>query len=167
MTSKAQSLGLLSIHSAVRKNGSKSSNVYVFNRFEPSNKQQLNHAKTSNSQTTKIKDKEIRTEEPYSKNHIKVVSNFVHKDFADYANYFFPVQQTEELYRISHIHSKQLKLPSCELEKASNESLKLLVAKVRKKKVKKVKNVNGYFNGIVKKVFKKYQICYLFHEVFE
>lgn len=35
MTSKAQSLGLLTIYVTERKNGSKSSNVYVYNRFEP------------------------------------------------------------------------------------------------------------------------------------
>lgn len=95
MTSKAQSLGLLSIHSAVHKNGSKSCNVYVFNRFEPSNKHQLNHAKTSNSQTIQHKDKTIRTEDPYSNTHIKVVSSFVLKDFSDYANHFFPVELIE------------------------------------------------------------------------
>jgi hypothetical protein len=33
MTIKAKELGLLTIHNTVRKNGSKSSNVYVFNRF--------------------------------------------------------------------------------------------------------------------------------------
>ncbi|UTI42128.1 hypothetical protein [Niallia sp. RD1] len=164
MTSKAQSLGLLVIHQTERKNGSKSSNVYVFNRFEPSNQQQLNHAKTINSQTTQIKDKEIRTEEPVRNDQPKVISNFVNKSFADYAAYFFQVEQIEELFRISYIHSKLFKLTSNELETASNEAIRVLVSKIRKRKVK---NVNGYFNGIVRKVFKKYQIINLFNEVFE
>jgi len=164
MTSKAQSLGLLTVHETERKNGSKSSNVYVFNRFEPSKEQQLNHAKTINSQTTQIKDKEIRTEEPVRNNQPQVISNFVNKSFAEYAAYFFPVEQIEELFRISYIHSKMFKLPSNELETASNEALKVLVSKIRKRKVK---SVNGYFSGIVKKVFKKYQITNLFNEVFE
>lgn len=164
MTSKAQSLGLLAIHETERKNGSKSSNVYVFNRFEPSNEEQLNCAKTINSQTTQIKDKEIRTEEPVRNDQPKVISNFVSKSFAEYAAYFFPVEQIEELYRISYIHSKLIKLPSNELEAASNEALRVLVSKIRKRKVK---SVNGYFNGIVRKVFKKYKISNLFTEVFE
>lgn len=166
MTSKAQSLGLLTIHQTERKNGSKSSNVYVFNRFcsqvEPS--KQLNHPKTSNSQTNNIKNKEIRTQKSVRNNQPKVISNFVNKSFANYAAYFFPVEQIEELYRISYIHSKLIKLPSNELEAASNEALRVLISKIKKGKVK---SVNGYFNGIVRKVIKKYQINNLFNEVFE
>jgi len=162
MTSKAQSLGLLTIHETERKNGSKSSNVYVFNRFcsqiEPS--KQLNHPKTSNSQTNNIKNKELRTQEPVRNDQPKVISNFVNRSFANYAAYFFPAEQIEELYRISYIHSKLFKLSSVDLQTASKEALGVLVAKIKKRNVE---SVNGYFNGIVKKIFRKYRLNNMFN----
>jgi len=170
MVVKAKSLGLLSVHETERKNGSKSSNVYVFNRFcsqvEPSKDEKLNHAKAIHlSQTNNnIQENNIRTEEPVRNDEPKAISNFVNKSFADYAAYFFPVEQIEELYRISYIHSKMFNLSSHETETVSTEALKLLITKIKKRKVK---SVNGYFNGIVKKVFKKYQISNLFNCVFE
>ena len=168
MVVKAKFLGLLNVQETERKNGSKSSNVYAFNRFcsqnEPSKEQQLNHPKTSNSQTNNIQDKEIRTEESVCNDQSKEISLFVNKSFAKYATYFFPSDQIEDLFRISYIHSKLFNLPSNELETASNEALRVLVLKIKKGKVK---SVNGYFNGIVRKVIKKYQIKNLFNEVFE
>ncbi|MGO5010820.1 hypothetical protein ACTQ5K_02880 [Niallia sp. Sow4_A1] len=167
MTSKAQSLGLLTIHETKRKNGSKSSNVYVFNRFcsqvEPS--KQLNHPKTSNSQANDIKNKEIRTQDSVRNNQPKVISNFINKSFANYAAYFFPnVEQIEELYRISYIHSKLFKLSSEDFQTASKEALRVLVAKIKKRNVE---SVNGYFNGIVKKIFRKYQLNNMFNAYWE
>lgn len=166
MISKAQSLGLLTIHETKRKNGSKSSNVYVFNRFcsqvEPS--KQLNHAKTSNSQTSNTENKQIRTKEPVRNDQPKVISNFVNKSFANYAAYFFPVEQIEELYRISYIHSKLFKLTPEDVQAASKEALRVLVVKIKKRNVE---SVNGYFNGIVKKIFRKYQLNNMFDAYWE
>lgn len=168
MTSKAQSLGLLTMYETERKNGSKSSNVYVFNRFcsqvEPSNDEQLNHPKTSNSQANNIKNKDIRTHEHVRNDQPKVISNFVNKSFANYAAYFFPVKQIEELYRISYIHSKLFKLTSEDLQAASEEALRVLVAKIKKRNVE---SVNGYFNGIVKRIFRKYQLNNMFDAYWE
>lgn len=164
MTSKAQSLGLLSIHETERKNGSQSSNIYVFNRFEPLKNEQLNHHKTIYFQTNNIKDKDIRTEKPVRNDQPKVISNFVNRSFVNYAAYFFPVEQIEELYRISYIHSKLFKLSSEDLQTASKEALRVLVAKIKKRSVE---SVNGYFNGIVKKIFKKYQLNNMFNAYWE
>ncbi|MCB5235887.1 hypothetical protein [Niallia circulans] len=53
MLIKAKKFGLLAVHEAVRKNGSTSSNVYVFNRFcgqsEPSKSEKLNHHNKTNN----------------------------------------------------------------------------------------------------------------------
>lgn len=156
MTLKAVSLGLLVIHQTERKNGSKSSNVYVFNRFcsqiEPSENEQLNCPQTSNSQTNNNLNNKTRTEEPV-RNEPKIISNFVNKAFADYASYFFSnsAKQIEELYRIAYIHHRTLKLTTEQLHTASLEALKVLIAKIKRSR-NKIQSINGFFNGIVKKV---------------
>jgi hypothetical protein len=58
MIGKAKKLGILTVHDTERKNGSQSSNLYVFNRFpinEPPTSDKLNHHKTSNLFKTKNK----------------------------------------------------------------------------------------------------------------
>jgi hypothetical protein len=51
MIGKAKKLGIITVHETERKNGSQSSNLYVFHRFpinEPPTSAKLNHHKTSN-----------------------------------------------------------------------------------------------------------------------
>jgi hypothetical protein len=58
MIGKAKKLGIFTVHETERKNGSQSSNLYVFNRFpinEPPTSDKLNHHKTSNLSKTKNK----------------------------------------------------------------------------------------------------------------
>ena len=69
MITIAKNLGILSIHSTTRKNGSQSSNVYVFNRFEsteeipeqeyePPNNEKLNHQENCHSSKTNNHNKQ-------------------------------------------------------------------------------------------------------------
>ncbi|MFD2682590.1 hypothetical protein [Bacillus seohaeanensis] len=56
MIGKAKKLGIITVHETERKNGSQSSNLYIFNRFpinEPPTDDKLNHHKTSNLLKTK------------------------------------------------------------------------------------------------------------------
>jgi hypothetical protein len=58
MIGKAKKVGILTVHETERKNGSQSSNLYIFNRFptnEPPTSEKLNHHKTSNPSKTKNK----------------------------------------------------------------------------------------------------------------
>lgn len=69
MLQTAQKLGILSIYETERKNGSQSSNLYVFNRFpisEPPKKEKMTHHKETTNllKTEKIKDIKKRKEEP-------------------------------------------------------------------------------------------------------
>jgi hypothetical protein len=63
MIQKAIGLGILTVHETERKNGSQSSNLYIFNRFpksEPPKEEQLNHHnKTNNLFKTKEIDQKI------------------------------------------------------------------------------------------------------------
>jgi len=65
---KAKELGILTVHESTRQNGSQSSNIYVFNRYqsqdEPPNSEQLNHQLNSQSikTTNNIKERKVDVE---------------------------------------------------------------------------------------------------------
>ncbi|MEW9053206.1 MAG: hypothetical protein AB2392_18745 [Neobacillus sp.] len=68
MVQKAKDLGILTVYETERKNGSQSSNLYIFNRFaqnEPPKHEELNHLnKTSISFETNKQENKERKEEP-------------------------------------------------------------------------------------------------------
>ncbi|WOD61788.1 hypothetical protein NQZ71_13280 [Niallia taxi] len=165
MVIKAASIGLLVVHETERKNGSQSSNVYVFNRFEPLKQEQLTCHETNNYQTNNILTDNIRTEE-LVRNEPKVISNFVAENFADYASYFFTPSQISELYRIAYIHHRTSQLSTVHFHMASLEALKVLIAKIKRSR-NNIQSINGFFNGIVKRIFLKYKLNSLFDYVFE
>lgn len=72
---KAKELGILTVHESTRQNGSQSSNIYVFNRYqsqdEPPKSEQLNHQLNSQS----IKSTNIKKERQESFDHSHVSSN--------------------------------------------------------------------------------------------
>lgn len=178
MTSKAQSLGLLAIHETERKNGSKSSNVYVFNRFEPSNEEQLNCAKTINSQTTQIKDKEIRNDEPSNPKRkvdfpfensldYRFVSDRVPREFVEQVCgfvYFSNAHRIEELYKCVYLSAKKFNMSVQEVIPVAVDSYRQLIRKMKKGIVT---NPFGFFTGILRKKLKTLSITSMFNAYWE
>lgn len=173
MLSKAVEVGLLVVHETFKK-GKQSHNVYVFNRYksnterntevsiqaEPPKEEQLNHLLTNNlSKPTKLKDKDIRTDEPVRKSIdtpcADIIPYWIPKQFAQKAGIYFHSNEITELYRIGYIHSKMTDIGLETLIQALNEGLDVLVYRYRKGKLK---SLMGYWNGICKKLIKKYWI---------
>ncbi|KAF0822664.1 hypothetical protein V7200_03680 [Cytobacillus firmus] len=159
MLTKAKEVGLLVIHNTFR-NGKQSHSVYVFNTYpsvcketEPPNEEQLSqHNKSSNlSKSINIKlrkDKPIR----YS------------NEFLKYCSYYFTDDQCSELNKIRLIHTHINKLPSESSIRASVYALKITVSKLKSGKVKRVM---GYFDGVIRKIFKQRKVNRLFINVFD
>ncbi|WP_249745543.1 hypothetical protein [Mesobacillus boroniphilus] len=124
MILKASNIGIFTVYETARKNGSQSSNLYVFNRF-PMNElpdgDQLSHQyKTIIPSETNIKNKNKREEkaaEEQSSEIIEVkldtekgpedhlfVSDRVPSDFVNLVKYFFPAAKSiEEFWRMSMV----------------------------------------------------------------
>ena len=155
MLGKAKKLGLLAIHETERKNGSQSSNLYVFQPFpnnEPPKAEKMDHHnETSNlSETKKIKDLNKRQEEPLKLDHT-FTNDRVPKRFTQLVGCYFNNAKTIEEYwkmaKIAAFHNV------CEDDTdliliTAIHSFKQLVRKI---KSIKVHNPIAYYYGIVKK----------------
>jgi hypothetical protein len=159
MIIKAKELGLLLVHESVRKNGSKSSNVYVFNRFcgqsEPSTSEKLNQPKTNNLSKTSIQDNILRKTHANKKNSEKFDASFVKESvplkFTNFVKYFFnDAEVIENFWRLTLISAWKNNVTNNLVETAIY-SIKILV---RRFKLNKVKNINGFYFGILQRKFK-------------
>lgn len=168
MTIKAKELGLLLVKETVRKNGSKSSNVYVFNRFcgqaEPSNQKNLNHAQTINLLETNNHFKNIRTEEPVDEKTEKLNASFtsekVPADFTNLVKCFFnSAREVEKYWGIVTFSASKHNVIKDVLE-VGIQSFRVLIRKV---KFSIVKNTYGFFFGILNKKFKALYMKNLFN----
>jgi hypothetical protein len=165
MVQKAIKLGILSVFETERKNGSQSSNLYVFNRF-PSNelpkKEKVNrHNKTINlSETNKQITK--RTDEPFKLDHT-FVSDRVPSSFVHLLKYFFQkaniIEEFWHMTKVAAYKNNREKEPDQVLETAIH-SFKQLISKM---KSKKLRNPIAYYYGIIER---KFQELY-FQELFE
>lgn len=175
MIIKASSLGIFTVYETERKNGSQSSNLYIFNRFhqnEPPKKEILDHhnktiipSKTNiikNNKREEMPTGPIHTEKA-SEDHL-FVSDRVPKPFVEMVNYFFPAANTiEEFWRMTTIlayKNNQENEPGTVLA-VSLDSFRQLVRKL--KSTSSVKNPIAYYTGILNK---KFQEVY-FSELFE
>jgi hypothetical protein len=177
MTIKAKNLGLFTTIETTRKNGSKSSNVYIFNRFyeqpEPSKDDKLNQPKTSNlskanNQTNnkrktavlfKLNDSGQKTILDASFTNEKIPMKFVNfvKNFYDDAS------TIEEYWKLVNISAYKHGVTR-DITQIAIEAFKVLV---RKFKFSTVDNKFGYFYGVlIKKMRKKYLVD-LFNEVWD
>jgi hypothetical protein len=180
MVNTAIEVGLLVVHSTFKR-GKQSHNVYVFNRYnstvernvevsapsEPPKEEQLNQPnKTSNLlKLSTLKDKDIRTVDTERKiSSSNILPSFVNKQFATKAGIYFHNNEITELYRIGYIHAKMTELHSETLLDVLDEGLALLVSKLKRQR-NKIKNIMGFWNGICKKLCKKYWIIDTFDEV--
>lgn len=157
MLGKAKKLGMMTIYETERKNGSQSSNLYVFSPF-PTNElpkeEKLNHPnETSNpSETTKIKDLNKRKEEP--KNELvqldhSFTSDYVAKPFVQLVKYYFNNAKTiEEYWRMTRIAAYNYNSKN-ETEFVLTTAIDSFKQLVRNIKTKKIQKPIAYYYGII------------------
>jgi hypothetical protein len=157
MILKAKGFGILTIYETERKNGSQSSNLYIFNRIpsnEPPKQEIMNHPnETINLFKTKTQEITKRKEEPSELDHT-YVSDRIPQPFVQLVKCFFPEAKTiEEYWRMTQIaayRNNSEKETERILEVAVHAS-KQLIRKLKFKGV--VKNQFTYFYGISDKKF--------------
>jgi DNA-binding Lrp family transcriptional regulator len=93
------------------------------------------------------------------------IPSWVNKDFSKLAISYFNSDVVEELWRIATIHGGIHELRPERTLEVSIEALKTAVYKYKKGSIKTT--FNSYFNGIMKKLCKKYSIIDLFDDVME
>ncbi|MCM3124422.1 MULTISPECIES: hypothetical protein [unclassified Mesobacillus] len=176
MILKASEIGIFTVYETARKNGSQSSNLYVFNRF-PMNElpdgDQLSHQyKTIIPFKTNIKENNKRAEKAAEEQSYEIselepvaeqapeehlfVSDRVPSDFVNFVKYFFPAAKSiEEFWRMSKVaaYRNNYEQDADLLLSVSLDSFKQLVRKLKSKV--KVKNPIAYFTGILNKKFQE------------
>lgn len=183
MIVKAKNLGIFTVHETSRRNGSQSSNLYVFNRFpkiELLKEEILSPLnKTINPSKTKINKNNKREEiAPASKNDAQIssqnqqpttteehqfVSDRIPMPFVELVKCFFPTAaKIEEFWRMATItaYKNNQEDAADTILSVSLESFKQLVRKL--KSTKKVKNPVAYYTGILNKKFQEIYFAELF-----
>ncbi|WP_246197169.1 hypothetical protein [Cytobacillus depressus] len=166
MLAKVAELGMMTVYETERKNGSQSSNLYVFNRFPkselPKEEKMDHHNKTSNLSKTNIKNKNKRIvneslDDTYT-------SDRIPSEFIQVVKCFFPhAKKIEEFWRMATIAAYR---HNCEndlgqLTTLAIHSFKQLIRKM--KTSVRVAKPTAYFYGIL---HKKLQELY-FEELFD
>ncbi|MBU8730706.1 hypothetical protein KM915_11645 [Cytobacillus oceanisediminis] len=157
MTAKAASLGLFTVHETERKNGSQSSNLYVFNRFpkcEPPKKKKMDHPnKTINlSKTNKNQKNTNRSKTGLD---YTFTSDRVPKAFVELARYFIPeAMQIEEFWRMTAIAAYK---HNCEqnLNVVLDTAIHAFKQLIRKMKTCTIARPIAYFYGILTRKFEE------------
>ncbi|MCM2535852.1 hypothetical protein NDK43_30675 [Neobacillus pocheonensis] len=158
MIQKAIALGMMTVYETERKNGSQTSNLYVFTRFpanEPPKEDNLDHPKTSNPSKTKNQKINKRTEEPSDLDYT-YVSDRVPQPFVQLVKYFFSEAKTiEEYWKMTQIAAYRNNY-----EKETGKVLDIAIAAfkqlIRKlKKNQKVRNPIAYFYGVLDQKFEE------------
>jgi hypothetical protein len=192
MIIKASKIGIFTVYETERKNGSQSSNLYVFNRFpmnELLNEEKLTHQyETIIPSKTKIKKNNKREIAPAGnepaeelpitfqtpdmhetsaskkapEDHL-FVSDRVPAPFVELAKYFFPkAKALEEFWRMSMISAYRNNYEN-EKETLLSVSLDSFKQLVRKLKSKvTIKNPIAYYTGILNKKFQELYFAELF-----
>ncbi|TCN22603.1 hypothetical protein [Mesobacillus foraminis] len=179
MIQRAISLGILTVHETERKNGSQSSNLYVFNRFpasEPPKEEKLNHPnKTISLPKTKNQENNKRKENV----HTDTTGNFEVKQpdtlddtftsdripvpFKQAVAYFFPeVRIIEEYWKMARIAAYRNNYEN-DLEKVVDTAIPSFKQMISKLKAGSVRNPISYYFGIL---MKKFEVLY-FEELFD
>jgi N-acetylglutamate synthase-like GNAT family acetyltransferase len=157
MILKAKEFGILTIYETERKNGSQSSNLYVFNRIpsnEPPQQEIMNHHnETINLFKTKKQKITKRREEPSELDHT-YVSDRIPQPFVQLVKCFFPEAKTiEEYWRMTQIaaYRNNSQKETERILEVAVHSFKQLIRKLKFNVV--VKNPIAYFYGILDKKF--------------
>ncbi|WP_175074763.1 hypothetical protein [Terribacillus sp. AE2B 122] len=177
MTIKAKNLGLVTTIETTRKNGSKSSNVYIFNRFyeqpEPSKEDKLNQPKTSNlSKANNQTNNKRKTDGFYKQNEIgqnttldaSFTSEKVPMNFTDFVRNFYDDNSIiEEYWKLVNISAYKHDIT----ENITETAIKAFKVLVRKIKFGKVNNVYGYYYAVLNKKFRRKYLVDLFNDVWD
>lgn len=163
MLAKAKALGIITIYETERKNGSQSSNLYVFNRFitnePPNTKKMVHHNKTINPLKTNHKDinkRPLDGSNPTNFNELDetYTNDRIPNEFVQLVKCFYPNAKTiEEFWRMSkiaayrHVYENE---PELILE-YSILAFKQLVGKIKSRQ--RVHNPIAYYFGILKNKF--------------
>lgn len=172
MIVKSKRLGLLAVYDTTRKNGSKSANVYVFNRFcgqaEPSKGGKMNQPKSNNLSKTNNHNLKIRKEvsevekkvnpeeKEFKQEQVKLdasfVSEYVPVRFKELVKCFFnDAKSIEEYWKVAIISARTQKVEGNIVDTAIN-SFKVMISKL--KKGKRIENTYGFYWGILQKKLK-------------
>lgn len=160
MILKAKNLGMINVYETERKNGSQTSNLYVFNRFpinEPPKPKKMDQPKeTSNLlKTEKYQEIKKRKEEALELDYT-YVSNIVPKEFVQLVKYFYSEAKTiEEFWHMAHIAAYR--------NNSENETERMLEVAIEsfKQLIRKLKFTNAvskpiaYFYGILNTKFRR------------
>lgn len=165
MKRKAVKIGLLSIHYTTRKNGSQSSNVWVFNRF--TNDTPINDVKESETQANQGIDdnaNEMAIDSPNKTNNLyktinlnnkrydgteaEFTSNRVPKEFRNLVSCFYNSADTiEELWKVVKCATHTLNYTVAEVTSIAADCFRQLIRLVKKGRIKK--SIYACFWGIV------------------
>lgn len=173
---KAKEYGVLLVHETERKNGSQSSNVYVFNRFissrdssfmacsEPPEDKILNPHETNNLSKAKNNIINTRNTKDATVLDASFVSDNVPNEFTNLAKcYFNDAKKIEEYWKLVTISSNRHKVTDAILDTAIL-SFKVLIRKI---KLGKVTNTYGFFYGVLNRKFKSIYVRRLFTDWWE
>lgn len=159
MVQKAITLGLITVHETERKNGSQSSNLYVFNRFptnEPPKQEKLNHPKETSNPSKTINQKINKRTEESSNLDFNFISDRVPQPFVQLVKVFFSEAKTiEEFWRMTLIAAYRNNF-----EKETEKVLVIAIAAFRQlirklKTTQVVRNKIAYFYGIIDQKFEE------------
>jgi hypothetical protein len=153
MVQKAKNLGIVNVYETERKNGSQTSNLYVFNRFpsnEPPKPEIMDQPKEASNLFKTEKDQEIKKRQEETPLDHTYVSNSVPKEFVQQVQYFYSDAKTiEEFWHMVQIaayrHNSE-KETGTMLEVAI-ESFKQLIRKL--KLTNAVRNPFAYYYGVL------------------
>ncbi|QED48045.1 hypothetical protein [Cytobacillus dafuensis] len=155
MIMKASTQGILTVHETERKNGSQSSNLYVFNRFpksEPPKKEKMNHPiKTSNLSKTNIKKNNKRSETDLD---YTFTSDQVPQSFVNVVKCFFSEAVTiEEFWRMAKIaaYRNNRENETEQILSISIQSFKQLIRKMKSNR--QINKPIAYYYGILERKF--------------
>jgi len=164
MKRKAVKIGILSIHSTTRKNGSQSSNVWVFNRFtndtpcteQKDQETQVNQGTDANvseaqmtaPKTSILSKTNIHNNKRYTGDEAEFTSNRVPKQFRNLVACFYDKADTiEELWKVVKCATHTLDYTLAELTEMACECFRQLIRQVKKNRVRK--SIYACFWGII------------------
>jgi N-acetylglutamate synthase-like GNAT family acetyltransferase len=150
MILKAKEIGMITVYETERKNGSQTSNLYIFNRFpsnEPPKEVKMDHQnKTINLSKTNKKDINKRCEKSLDETY---TNDRVPSPFVQLVKYFFTESKTiEEFWKMTRIAAYRNNRENDEdkVLELSIHAFKQLIGKL--KSTKKVQKPLAYYYGI-------------------
>lgn len=158
MIQKAIHLGIFTVYETERKNGSQSSNLYVFNRYpsiEPPKPQYLSHHKEtinlSETNNKEIKERKVDQQPTFDYTY---TSDRVPQPFTQLVQYFFPdAKVIEEYWKMTSICAYRL-YSRTDHETILQTAIHAFKQMIRKlKTTKSLKNPIAYYYGILKNKF--------------